>query len=73
MSVPIINPTFQQKVLQKNQAGEDQWTTIDTTSPGGKITFHIFCALAEFERGLIRERVNAGLAALKKGKKGGRP
>ena len=35
---------------------------IDTTSPGGKLVFHIFASLAEFERGIIRERVNAGLA-----------
>lgn len=47
---------------------------IDTTSPGGKLVFHIFAALAEFERGIIRERTNAGLAAARaRGKKGGRP
>ena len=37
--------------------------TIDTTSPGGRLVFHVFAALAEFERDLIRERINAGLAA----------
>ena len=48
--------------------------SIDTTSPGGKLVFHIFASLAEFERGLIRERTNAGLAAARaRGKKGGRP
>jgi Resolvase, N terminal domain len=36
---------------------------IDTTTPGGKLVFHIFAALAEFERDLIRERTAAGLAA----------
>jgi DNA invertase Pin-like site-specific DNA recombinase len=36
---------------------------IDTTSPSGKLTFHLFAALAEFERDLIRQRVNAGLTA----------
>lgn len=36
---------------------------IDTTTPGGKLVFHIFGAIAEFERDLIRERTNAGLAA----------
>ena len=36
---------------------------IDTTTPGGKLVFHIFGALAEFERNLIRERTYAGLAA----------
>ena len=36
---------------------------IDTTTPGGKLVFHVFGALAEFERDLIRERTQAGLAA----------
>src|ERR671912_1632199 len=35
---------------------------IDTTTPGGKLVFHVFAALAEFERDLIRERTTAGLA-----------
>lgn len=47
--------------------------SIDTTSPSGKLIFHIFGALAEFERNLIRERTQAGLAAARaRGKKGGR-
>jgi DNA invertase Pin-like site-specific DNA recombinase len=47
---------------------------IDTTTSGGKLIFHIFGALAEFERDIIRERTNAGLiAARARGKKGGRP
>lgn len=47
---------------------------IDTTTPGGKLIFHVFGALAEFERELIRERTNAGLkAARARGKTGGRP
>ncbi len=47
---------------------------IETTSPQGKLVFHIFASLAEFERSLIRERVNAGLrAARQRGRKGGRP
>lgn len=47
---------------------------IDTTSPGGKLVFHIFGALAEFERNLIRDRTRAGLeAARARGRKGGRP
>ena len=47
---------------------------IDTTTPGGKLIFHIMGALAEFERDLIRERTNAGLeAARARGRKGGRP
>jgi DNA invertase Pin-like site-specific DNA recombinase len=47
---------------------------IDTTTPGGKLIFHVFGALAEFERDLIRERTNAGLAAARaRGRLGGRP
>ena len=47
---------------------------INTTTPGGKLVFHIFGALAEFERNLIRERTKAGLdAARARGRKGGRP
>ncbi len=48
--------------------------SIDTTTPGGKLVFHIFGALAEFERELIRERTHAGLnAARARGRVGGRP
>ncbi|PYD61376.1 recombinase family protein [Gluconacetobacter entanii] len=47
---------------------------IDTTTAGGKLIFHIFGALAEFERSAIRERTRAGLkAARDRGRKGGRP
>jgi DNA invertase Pin-like site-specific DNA recombinase len=47
---------------------------IDTTTSSGKLIFHIFEALAEFERNLIRERTNAGLqAARARSRKGGRP
>ncbi len=47
---------------------------IDTTTPGGKLIFHMMGALAEFERDLIRERTNAGLAAARaRGRRGGRP
>lgn len=47
---------------------------IDTTTSGGKLVFHIFGALAEFERDIIKERTNAGLAAARaRGKHGGRP
>jgi DNA invertase Pin-like site-specific DNA recombinase len=47
---------------------------IDTTTSGGKLIFHIFGALAEFERNLIRERTQAGLTAARaRGKRGGRP
>jgi DNA invertase Pin-like site-specific DNA recombinase len=47
---------------------------IDTTTSGGKLIFHIFGALAEFERNLIRERAMAGLAGARaRGRLGGRP
>jgi len=46
---------------------------IDTISANGKLTFHVFAALAEFERNLIRERTRAGLAAARaRGRSGGR-
>ena len=47
---------------------------IDTTTAGGRLIFGIFSVLAEFERELIRERTNIGLAAARaRGRKGGRP
>lgn len=46
---------------------------IETGSAAGKLVFHVFAALAEFERGLIRERTHAGLAAARaRGRAGGR-
>jgi DNA invertase Pin-like site-specific DNA recombinase len=46
---------------------------IETSSAAGKLIFHVFAALAEFERNLIRERTYAGLAAARaRGRKGGR-
>lgn len=48
--------------------------SIDTTTSGGKLIFHVFGALAEFERDLIRERTQAGLSAARaRGRRGGRP
>lgn len=47
---------------------------LDTTTPGGRLVFHVFGALGQFERDLIRERTRAGLdAAAARGRKGGRP
>ena len=47
---------------------------IDTTTSSGRLFFHIFASIAEFERDLIRERVQAGLtAARQRGRLGGRP
>lgn len=48
--------------------------SIDTSSASGKLVFHIFAALAEFERGVIRDQTKAGLkSAWERGRIGGRP
>lgn len=48
--------------------------SLDTTTPGGRLVFHVFGAMAQFERELIRERTQAGLAAARaRGRVGGRP
>jgi DNA invertase Pin-like site-specific DNA recombinase len=61
--------------LQERGVGFKSLTEqIDTTTSGGKLIFHVFAALAEFERDVIRERTQAGLAAARaRGRKGGRP
>src|SRR6266702_6107061 len=62
--------TFNQKGIGFKSLKE----TIDTTTSTGKLVFHIFGALAEFERDIIHERTNAGLeAARARGRNGGRP
>ncbi|EIU2893481.1 recombinase family protein [Pseudomonas aeruginosa] len=54
-------------------AFESMTERIETTSAAGKLIFHVFAALAEFERNLIRERTRAGLAAARaRGRNGGR-
>lgn len=60
--------------LDEHQVGlRSLHEAIDTTTPTGKLTFHVFGALAEFERALIRDRTQAGLAAARaRGRKGGR-
>ena len=67
--IEVINKLKDQgcyfKSLQEN---------IDTTSSGGKLIFHVFGALAEFERDIVRERTKAGLASARtRGRVGGRP
>src|SRR2546428_10841691 len=61
--------------LEQEGAGlQSLQEVIDTTSTGGKLTFHIFAALAEFERQLIQERTQAGLKAARARRRlGGRP
>jgi len=63
------------ELLESREIGLRSLTeAIDTTTAGGKLIFHVFGALAEFERSIIRERTKAGLdAARARGKKGGRP
>lgn len=60
--------------LEKRGVGFISLTeNVDTVSAGGKLVFHLFAALAEFERNLIRERTVAGLVAARaRGRKGGR-
>jgi DNA invertase Pin-like site-specific DNA recombinase len=53
---------------------ESMTEKIETVSPAGRLVFHVFAALAEFERSLIRERTMAGLSAARaRGRTGGRP
>jgi DNA invertase Pin-like site-specific DNA recombinase len=71
-SLPHLIETVTQ--LEKSGAGLRSLTeAIDTTTPGGRLIFHVFGALAQFERDLIRERTRAGLtAAAARGRRGGR-
>jgi hypothetical protein len=63
------------RALQARRVGfKSLQESFDTTGRGGKLVFHVFGALAEFERDIIRERTMAGLnAARARGRKGGRP
>ena len=63
------------EMLEAQEVGFKSLTeNIDTTTPGGKLVFHIFASLAEFERSIIQERTRAGLAAARdQGRLGGRP
>src|SRR6266702_5238190 len=62
------------KLNNRNIGFKSITENIDTTTSGGKLIFHIFGALAEFERDIIRERTKAGLAAARaRGRLGGRP
>jgi DNA invertase Pin-like site-specific DNA recombinase len=61
--------------LEQKEIGFRSLTeAMDTTTSGGKLVFHIFAGLAEFERSIIRERTHAGLASARaRGRLGGRP
>jgi DNA invertase Pin-like site-specific DNA recombinase len=63
------------ETLEARQIGFRSLTeAIDTTTAGGRLVFHVFASLAEFERSVIKERTTAGLAAARaRGRKGGRP
>ncbi len=62
------------ELQNKNIGFRSLQESIDTTTSGGKLVFHVFAALAEFERDIIRERTMAGLLAVRaRGRKGGRP
>lgn len=69
-------PDLVRIVSELEQAGigfESITEKIETGSAAGKLVFHVFAALAEFERNIIRERTHAGLAAARaRGRKGGR-
>ena len=62
------------KLKEQHIAFKSMTENIDTSTATGQLVFHIFGALAEFERNLIRERTMAGLGAARtRGRKGGRP
>jgi len=71
-SLPHLIETVSQ--LEKRGVGLRSLTeSIDTTTSGGRLIFHVFGALGQFERDLIRERTRAGLAAAAaRGRRGGR-
>lgn len=70
--VTMIDELRQRKIGFRVLAGHG--AQIDTTTPNGRLVFGFFAALAEFERELIIERTNAGLAAARaRGRMGGRP
>src|SRR3954462_6225923 len=72
-SLPHLIETIRQ--LHERGIGFKSLTEqIDTTTSGGKLIFHVFAALAEFERDVIRERTQAGLVAARaRGRRGGHP
>ncbi len=67
--VSVVSSLMEKKVGLKSRQDP-----IDTTTSQGRLVFNLFASLAEFERDVIRERTQAGLAAARaRGRKGGRP
>lgn len=61
---------------QLNERGVELYSlteNLNTTTPSGKLTFHLFAPLAEFERDILLQRISAGLKAARPGRVGGRP
>ena len=75
MAVPKVLQTIENAPhVKRDKRFSMPGIPIKMTPPSGKLTFHIFAALAEFERDILRQRVNAGLkAARRRGRVGGRP
>ncbi len=72
-SLPHLVETVRE-LLERGIGFKSLQESIDTTTSGGKLIFHLFASLAEFERDIIRERTHAGLSAARaRGRKGGRP
>jgi len=65
---------FEEKLSGAQRDRPQLQAALDYVRPGGRLVFHVFGALAEFERSIIRERTAAGLAAARaRGRVGGRP
>jgi len=72
-SLPYLVETVRD-LLDRGIGFKSLQESLDTTTSGGRLIFHIFASLSEFERDVIRERTNAGLSAARaRGRKGGRP
>jgi DNA invertase Pin-like site-specific DNA recombinase len=72
---PLLSAQAQESVRRLSNIGfRSLIEALDRTTAQGRLAFHMFGALAEFERSLIRERTQAGLAAARRaGRTGGRP
>ena len=74
VEVLLICSNMTQRLDERKVGLKSLNESLDTTTAGGRLIFHVFGAIAEFERNLIRERTLAGLRAAKaRGRTGGRP